>query len=63
MMKEGPRPTAGVLRVERIEAVGVEVVDHIPDPVAAGERHLGDLRHRHAQRRQQHHLGPPPGHH
>jgi hypothetical protein len=25
------RPTASVLRVERIEAVGVEVMDHVPD--------------------------------
>src|ERR1039457_5606792 len=31
-------PTAFVLWVERIEAVGVEVVDHVPDPVRTGER-------------------------
>lgn len=60
---EGLRPATFVLRVERFEAVGVEVVDHIPDPVRTRERHLGDLRHRHALRGQQHHLGPPPGHH
>lgn len=35
---------------------------HIPDPVRAGERHLGNLRHRHALGGQQDHLGPPPGH-
>jgi hypothetical protein len=56
-------PAALVLRIQRLEAVGVEVVDHIPDPVVAGERHLGDLCHGHALRGQQHHLGPPPGHH
>jgi hypothetical protein len=62
---EGERlgPAALVLRVEGVETVGIEVVDHVPDPVRAGERHLGDLRHGHALRGQQHHLGPPPGHH
>jgi hypothetical protein len=38
-------------------------VDHIPDPVLAGESHLGNRGHIHALRRQQHHLRPPPGHH
>jgi hypothetical protein len=56
-------PTAPVLGVERLEAVRLEVVDHVPDPVLAGERHLGDLRHEHALRGQQHHPGSPPGHH
>jgi hypothetical protein len=60
---ERPRPAAPVLRVERVETVHVEVVDHIPDPVRAGERHLRDLRHGHPLGGQQHHLGPPPGHH
>lgn len=60
---EGLRPTALVLRIQGVEAVSVEVVDHIADPVIAGERHLGDLRHRHALRGQQDHLGTPPGHH
>jgi hypothetical protein len=60
--REGPRPPAPVLRVEGLEAVSVEVVDHVPDSVRAGERHLGDLRHGHSLRGQQHHLGPPPGH-
>ncbi|MEY9490902.1 hypothetical protein RKD26_006781 [Streptomyces calvus] len=34
-----------------------------PHPVFAGERHLGDPRHRHALGGQQDHLGSPPGHH
>jgi hypothetical protein len=41
-------PSALVLGIERGEAVGVEVVDHVPDPVGAGERHLGDIGHVHA---------------
>jgi hypothetical protein len=61
--RERLRPSSFVLRVERVEAVGVEVVDHIADPVVAGERHLGDLRHAHALGGQQHHLRAPPGHH
>jgi hypothetical protein len=63
--REGERsgPAALVLWVQSVEAVGVEVVNHVPDPVWAGERHLGDLRHGQALRGQQHHLGPPPGHH
>ncbi|WP_326778847.1 hypothetical protein [Streptomyces sp. NBC_01445] len=52
-LAEHGSPSSGVtspsaIGVERFEAVGVEVVDHIVDPVRAGERHLGDLRHRHA---------------
>jgi hypothetical protein len=38
-------------------------MDHIADPVLAGERHLGDPGHVHALGRQQDHLCPPPGHH
>jgi hypothetical protein len=60
---EGPGPASLVLRIQGVEAVGVEVVDHIPDPVRAGERHFGDLRHRHALGGQQDHLGTSPGHH
>nr|WP_291417210.1 hypothetical protein [Actinophytocola sp.] len=60
---EGLGPAAFVLRVERVGAIGVEVMSHVPNPVRAGERHLGNLRHWHALRGQQHHLGPPPGHH
>jgi hypothetical protein len=37
-------------------------MDHVADPVLAGERHLRDRGHVHALRRQQHHLRPPPGH-
>jgi hypothetical protein len=55
--------TAAVLRVQRAEPVGVEVPDHVPDPVLAGERHLRDGRRVHALRGQQHHLRPPPCHH
>src|SRR5262249_47769376 len=52
-----------VLRVQGSEPIGVEVVDHITDPVLAGERHLRDPSNVHALGRQQHHLRPPPGHH
>ena len=37
-------------------------MDHVADPVLAGERHLRDSGHIHALSRQQHHLRPPPGH-
>ncbi len=60
---ERSRPSALVLGTERVEAAGVEIVDHVVDPVRAGERHLRDLRHGHAPDGQQHRLGPPPGHH
>jgi hypothetical protein len=60
---EGLGPSAPVLGLQRVEAVGVEVVDHIADPVGAGEGHLGNLRYGHALDRQQHHLRAPPGHH
>jgi hypothetical protein len=36
------RPTAAVARVQRVEPVGVEVVDHLADTVLAGEGDLGD---------------------
>ena len=45
--RELRRVTALVSRVERIEPVGVEVPDHIPHPVLAGERDLRDRRHVH----------------
>jgi len=51
------------LRVQRAEPVGVEVADHIADPVLAGEGDLRDRRGVHALRGQQHHLRPPPRHH
>jgi hypothetical protein len=57
------RAAALVLGVQGAEPIGVEVMDHIADPVLAGERHLRDPGHVHPLRRQQHHLRPPPGHH
>ena len=60
--RELRRPPACVLRVPGAEPVGVEVTDHIADPILAGERHLRDPGHVHALGRQQHHLRPPPGH-
>ena len=42
------RAAAFVLRVQRTEPIGVEVMDHIADPVLAGERHLRDPGHVHA---------------
>ncbi len=57
------RPAALVPRVQRAEPVGVEVADHVADPVLAGERHLRDRGHVHALGGEQHHLRPPPGHH
>jgi len=40
--RELRRMATAVLRVQRAEPVGVEVPDHVPHPVLAGERHLGD---------------------
>ena len=60
---ERRRPATGVLRVQRVEAVIVEVVDHLTDPVRRGERHLRDLSDVHSLRREQHHLRSPPRHH
>ncbi len=54
---------AAVLRVQRPEPVGVQVADHIPYPVLAGERDLRDRGHIPALSGQQHHLRPPSGHH
>jgi hypothetical protein len=34
-----------VLRIKGAEPVGVEVPDHLADPVLAGERDLGDRGH------------------
>lgn len=56
-------PTPLVLGIQRVKPVGVEVVDHIANPVFAGEGQLRDLLDGHALRRPQHHLGAPPGHH
>jgi hypothetical protein len=54
---------AAVARVQRIKAVGVEVVDDVADPVGAGEGHLGDLGYGHPLGAQQDHLRPPPRDH
>ena len=61
--RELRRMATFVSRVERSEPVGAEVADHIANPVLAGKRDLRDRLHVHALRGQQHHLGPPPGHH
>jgi hypothetical protein len=42
------RAAALIARVQRIEPVGVDVADHIADPVLAGERDLRDHGHGHA---------------
>jgi hypothetical protein len=57
------RPAAFALGVERAEPIGVEVADHVPDPVLAGERDLRDRGRVHALGGEQDHLRPPPGHH
>jgi hypothetical protein len=44
---EPRRAAALVSRVQRGEPVGVEVTDHIADPVLAGERNPGDRQHDH----------------
>jgi hypothetical protein len=64
-LRQGERggTATAIARVQRIEAVEVEVVDHVPDPVSTGEGHLGDAWHGHALRRQQDHLRAPLGHH
>jgi hypothetical protein len=46
--RERRRPAAPVLGIQRIEPVGIEVPDHIPDPVFAGEGDLGDPSYVHA---------------
>jgi hypothetical protein len=60
--RERRRAPSGIARVQRLEAVGVEVVDHVSHPVWARESHRGDLLDVHALSRQQHHLGPTPRH-
>ena len=61
--RERRRPSALVARVERVEAVAVEVVDHLADGVGIGEDDLADRRRRHALGREQHDLRAPPRHH
>jgi hypothetical protein len=60
---ERGRAATRITRVQRFEAVVVEVIDDRPHPVRAGKGDLRDLAYVHALSRQQHHLRPPPGHH
>ena len=46
--RESRWPPTGVLRIERVEAVRVEVVDHLADSVLEGGGHSGDLAHIHS---------------
>ena len=61
--REHRRPPARIPRIQRVKAVGAEIMQHVPDPVLAGKSQPRDLRHAHALRRPQHHLRPPPRHH
>ena len=61
--REHRRAPARIPRIQRLQAVGAEAVQHVADPVLAGKSQLRDLRHAHALRRPQHHLRPPPRHH
>ena len=60
--RERVRPPTPVARIERVEPVPVEVVDHLAHRVRVGEHDLADLRRRHRLRREQHDLRPPPRH-
>jgi len=60
---EGGWAPTGIARVERVEPIQVEVVQHITNPILGGEGHPGDLGHLHGLGAEQHHLRPPPGHH
>jgi hypothetical protein len=60
---EGRRTATAVARVQGVEPVQVEVVQHVTDPVGAGEGDLGDLADVHALGAEQDHLGAPPGDH
>ena len=61
--RELPRPAAAVARIQRLEPVAIEVVDHLTHGVGIGEHHLADRNRAHALGRQEHDLRPPPGHH
>lgn len=60
--RERLRPATPIARIQRIEPVRVEVVDHVPDRVRVGEHDLADLRRGHALRGEQHDLRPAPRH-
>jgi len=57
------RASAGVLRGQGVEPVGVEVVDHLSDPVLRGEGDPGDGRDVHGLGGPQHDLGSSPSDH
>ena len=54
------RASAGVLRGQGVEPVGIEVVDHLSDPILGGEGDLGDGRDVHGLGGPQHDLGSSP---
>jgi hypothetical protein len=60
--REGLRPPAAVARIERVEAVAVEVMDQLAHRVWVGEDDLADPGRTHPLRRQQDDLRAPPGH-
>jgi hypothetical protein len=60
---EHGRAAAAVARVQRVEPVSVEVVQHVAGPVLGRESHLGDLGHRHLLGGEQDHLCSSPGDH
>jgi hypothetical protein len=57
----GRAPTA-IAGIERVEAVSVEVADHVTHTVSAREGDPGDLGGVHALGGEQDHLRPAPGH-
>ena len=57
------RASAGVLRGQRVEPVGVEVMDDFTDPVLGGEGDLGDGGDVHGLGGPQHDLGSSPSDH
>jgi hypothetical protein len=60
---EGRQTATAVARIQGVEPVQVEVVQHVADSVGAGEGDLSDLADVHALGAEQHHLGAPPSHH
>jgi hypothetical protein len=59
---EVTRAAAPVARIERVEPVPVEVMDHVTHRVRVCESDLSDPRRRHPLRRQQDDLRSPPAH-
>lgn len=58
--REHRRVATGKLRCQRVEPIGVEVVDHLSGPVFGGEGDLGEGRHVHGLSGPQHDLGSSP---